>query len=1682
MRKQNAKPGLFPEPSARSERALSTFFVTSRSKLPMHQSPQEESVIRSDEVASSAPAKQPRPWTARWRGLTVGVASLAAVLGTALVPTLGATPAGATGPTVTVVTGHAGSTAPSLGVPAAAGSAKISPTYVAYNASNGDTAVASTQAGSVYVYLIAGGTGSESNEYMIQTAPNPSPAFGSLTSGDAYIVAGTGTAGLIAQPGNNQFGNSTTAVATANPIEPTSVAFDPNGNLLIAGEDTSSGDSAIQVVAKTTGTFYGVSMTAGDLYTVAVVGLSGSPSSAINMGDVAAPAFGMSVDPSGNIVVGNSDGVDFVNEQATGSLTLYGQSIPAQSSAVIAGTAEGGTDCAPGATSDSSSSLFFQNPAPFIDSSDNVYFSDNESGGPTGGGCDWVLPAQSGTLDGLSVTAGNVYKLAGNGGTTATTSGTAGVDSNVAGTSEMTLDSAGNVVLAVSGTAPGTSPALQVLAESTATYYGVAMTAGDLYTVAGGPSNLLATLSGPTSILNAGSGNLLFTDGAASSANLDEFSGAPTGASLVPTVTGVSPSSGPTAGGTSVTVTGTNLTGASAVDFGTANPGTSISAVTATSLTVTSPAGTGTVDVTVTTPNGTSAVNAPSDHFTYNAPALPTVTGVSPSSGPTAGGTSVTVTGTNLTGASAVDFGTANPGTSISAVTATSLTVTSPAGTGTVDVTVTTPNGTSAVNAPSDHFTYNAPALPTVTGVSPSSGPTAGGTSVTVTGTNLTGASAVDFGTANPGTSISAVTATSLTVTSPAGTGTVDVTVTTPNGTSAVNAPSDHFTYNAAPTVTNVSPNNGPQAGGNTVTVTGSGFVSGSTAVDFGPTAGTSVSVASGTSLTVSVPAGTGTVSVTVITTGGGSSTPLAGAYTYNPPPTVTGVSPSSGPTAGGTSVTVSGTNLTGASAVDFGTANPGTSISAVTATSLTVTSPAGTGTVDVTVTTPNGTSAVNAPSDHFTYNAPALPTVTGVSPSSGPTAGGTSVTVSGTNLTGASAVDFGTANPGTSISAVTATSLTVTSPAGTGTVDVTVTTPNGTSAVNAPSDHFTYNAPALPTVTGVSPSSGPTAGGTSVTVTGTNLTGASAVDFGTANPGTSISAVTATSLTVTSPAGTGTVDVTVTTPNGTSAVNAPSDHFTYNAPALPTVTGVSPSSGPTAGGTSVTVTGTNLTGASAVDFGTANPGTSISAVTATSLTVTSPAGTGTVDVTVTTPNGTSAINAPSDHFTYNAPALPTVTGVSPSSGPTAGGTSVTVSGTNLTGASAVDFGTANPGTSISAVTATSLTVTSPAGTGTVDVTVTTPNGTSAINAPSDHFTYNAPALPTVTGVSPSSGPTAGGTSVTVSGTNLTGASAVDFGTANPGTSISAVTATSLTVTSPAGTGTVDVTVTTPNGTSAINAPSDHFTYNAVTTPENTTTSLTVPALTYGSEGPPAAFTGTVAGPSASDGIPAGTVTVYYDYGVTGQTELCQATLSGGSGDSVNYSCSLASATQLPAGAYTNVVASYSGGSSSNSSFTYNASTSSPQGLTVSPASTSGNNLKIQLSSPGLLWGIWGLYEVKVTNQAASATTGTLTVTDALPSGLSYLGALAPGWNCSATGGNVTCTSTKAIAADGVDYLLLVVRVRAWPGTSITNTVNLTPVGTPASNYTSSVTTRVAGFFGWWFPEMFGWGFHGMYW
>src|SRR5947207_133225 len=123
----------------------------------------------------------------------------------------------------------------------------------------------------------------------------------------------------------------------------------------------------------------------------------------------------------------------------------------------------------------------------------------------------------------------------------------------------------------------------------------------------------------------------------------------------------------------------------------------------------------------------------------------------------------------------------------------------------------------------------------------------------------------------------------------------------------------------------------------------------------------------------------------------------------------------------------------------------------------------------------------------------------------------------------------------------------------------------------------------------------------------------------------------------------------------------------------------------------------------------------------------------------------------------------PSVSGLNPTTGPAGGGNAVVISGTNFTGATSVKFGTV-AATGLTPNSATQITVTAPAGTPstTVDVMVTTPNGTS-ITTTSDRYAYQS-TQPQVSSVSPPSGPAAGGTSVTISGINLSGATAVKFG------------------------------------------------------------------------------------------------------------------------------------------------------------------------------------------------------------------------------------------------------------------------------------------------------------------------------
>lgn len=239
--------------------------------------------------------------------------------------------------------------------------------------------------------------------------------------------------------------------------------------------------------------------------------------------------------------------------------------------------------------------------------------------------------------------------------------------------------------------------------------------------------------------------------------------------------------------------------------------------------------------------------------------------------------------------------------------------------------------------------------------ISPNQGSTSGGTTVTITGVNLAAATAVHFGSRTA--TITANTPTAVTVLDPAGCGVVDVNVTTAGGTSN----SLSFFYVGPPIAVSLDPDSGPTAGGNTVTVNGYGL-STATSVSFGSSSATPT-IDSDSRLSVVAPAGSssGSVDVTVATTGG-TTAPLG--YAYVDAPTLTSLTPASGPASGGTSVTVGGTNLASTTAVTFGGA--GASFAVLNSSTLVaVTPPGSVGPVNVAVTTQGGGATVT---DGFTY------------------------------------------------------------------------------------------------------------------------------------------------------------------------------------------------------------------------------------------------------------------------------------------------------------------------------------------------------------------------------------------------------------------------------------------------------------------------------------------------------------------------------------------------------------------------------------------------------------------------------------------------------------------------------------------------------------------------------------------
>jgi hypothetical protein len=337
------------------------------------------------------------------------------------------------------------------------------------------------------------------------------------------------------------------------------------------------------------------------------------------------------------------------------------------------------------------------------------------------------------------------------------------------------------------------------------------------------------------------------------------------------------------------------------------------------------------------------------------------------------------------------------------------------------------------------------------------------------------------------------------------------------------------------PVVNRVKPAAGPTTGGTVVKVKGKRFIK-VKKVLFGKTKGTRMRVKSSRKIiVVAPPHAAGKVPVRVVTKSGKSRKSRKARFTYRGTvgvPVVTSLTPSSGPVAGGTTVDITGSRLTGATAVSFG--GTAATFTILSSTVVRATSPThAAGSVPVTVKTPGGTSAPVS----YTYESPSSlpPVVVLVAPLTGSTAGGTAVTITGTGFTGATAVSFdGTA--ATSFTVDSDTSISATTPAhAAGPVSVSVTTPAGTSTVPG---LFTYLAvPAPPLVVLVTPPTGSVAGGTAVTITGTGFTGATAVSFdGTA--ATTFTVDSDTSISATTPAhALGPVAVSVTTPGGTSTI-----------------------------------------------------------------------------------------------------------------------------------------------------------------------------------------------------------------------------------------------------------------------------------------------------------------------------------------------------------------------------------------------------------------------------------------------------------------------------------------------------------------------------------------------------------------
>jgi secreted PhoX family phosphatase len=279
-----------------------------------------------------------------------------------------------------------------------------------------------------------------------------------VTAGQITTVAGDGTWGYAGDKG---------PATSAQLAYPAGTALDRNGNLVICD----SGNNVIRVVASSTGTFYGQSMTSGDIYTVAGDGTAGDAGTgtAATGAELNQPT-GVAVDRTGNLVIADL-GNNQVRVVAAATGTYYGQHMTAGDIYTVAGDGTAGFagdgGAATGAELDMPEGVA-------LDAQGDVVIADY------GNNRVRLVAERTKTAFGLPVTAGDIYTVAGTGNAEFSGDGGPATSASLSTPRDVVVDRSGNIVVADSG-----NNRVRVIAASTGTAYGQLVSAGDIQTVAG---------------------------------------------------------------------------------------------------------------------------------------------------------------------------------------------------------------------------------------------------------------------------------------------------------------------------------------------------------------------------------------------------------------------------------------------------------------------------------------------------------------------------------------------------------------------------------------------------------------------------------------------------------------------------------------------------------------------------------------------------------------------------------------------------------------------------------------------------------------------------------------------------------------------------------------------------------------------------------------------------------------------------------------------------------------------------------------------------------------------------------------------------------------------------------------------------------------------------------------------